>query len=90
MSDEVKEEIRRQVKEYRTFDRVITDGEYYRLSSPYESDISAYYFQLTEGESDQILLSAILTNGKAVVGKKKACTKLAVRTADAGCFLCFI
>lgn len=81
--EEVKEEIRRQVKEYRTFDRVITDGEYYRLSSPYESDVSAYYFQLTEGESDQILLSAILTNGKAVVGKKKACRKLAVRTADA-------
>ena len=76
--DEVKDEIRRQVKEYRTFDRVITDGEYYRISSPYESDVSAYYFQL----DGQILLSAILTNGRAVIGKKKACTKLAVRTAE--------
>ncbi len=77
--EEVKEEIRRQVKEYRTFDRLITDGEYYRISSPYESDVSAYYFQ----SDDEILLSAILTNGKAVIGKKKACKKLAVRTADA-------
>jgi alpha-galactosidase len=77
--EEVKEEIRRQVKEYRTFDRVITDGEYYRLSSPYESDVSAYYFQL----DGQILLSAILTNGKFVKGKKKFCKKLAIRTAEA-------
>ena len=72
------DEIRRQVEEYRTFDRVITDGEYYRISSPYESDVSAYYFQL----GDQILLSAVLTDGKAIIGKKKPCRKLSVRTAD--------
>ena len=41
--------------------------------------MSAYYFQL----DDQILLSAVLTNGSAVIGKKKPCRKLAVRTADA-------
>jgi alpha-galactosidase len=76
--DEIKDEIRRQVARYRTFDRLIQFGTHYRLSSPYETGISAYYYRL-DGE---ILLSAILTDGKAVIGKKKALKKLAVRTAD--------
>jgi alpha-galactosidase len=75
---EIKDEIRRQVARYRTFDRLIQFGTHYRLSSPYETGISAYYYCL-DGE---ILLSAILTDGKAVIGKKKALKKLAVRTAD--------
>jgi hypothetical protein len=66
------------VTQYRTFDRLIQFGTHYRLSSPYETGISAYYYQL-DGE---ILLSAILTNGEAVIGKKKPLRKLVIRTAD--------
>ena len=76
--DEIKDEIRRQVVQYRTFDRLIQFGTHYRLSSPYETGVSAYYYQL-DGE---ILLSAILTNGSAVIGKKKPIKKLVIRTAD--------
>ena len=76
--DEIKEEIRRQVARYRTFDHLIQFGTHYRLSSPYETGISAYYYQL----DDEILLSAILTNGCAVIGKKKPFKKLVIRTAD--------
>jgi alpha-galactosidase len=76
--DEIKEEIRRQVSQYRTFDRLIQFGTHYRLSSPYETGISAYYYEL-DGE---ILLSAILTDGAAVIGKKKPFKKLCIRTAD--------
>ncbi len=82
ISEEEKEEIRRQVKEYRTFDTVITKGDHYRLSSPYETDLSAYYFQLKEDGGDRILLNAVHTNGRWKQGKKKAPTTLAVRTAD--------
>lgn len=76
--DEIKEEIRRQVASYRTFDHLIQNGTHYRLASPYETDLSAYYYQL----GDEILLSAILTNGAAVIGKKKTVKKLVIRTAD--------
>ncbi len=81
-SSEVKEEIRRQIKEYRTFDDVIVKGDHYRLASPYETGISAYYFQLKEGDSDRILLNAVHTNGKWIRGKKKALKKVILRTAD--------
>ncbi|MBQ7322285.1 MAG: alpha-galactosidase [Clostridia bacterium] len=74
----IKEEIRRQVAQYRTFDHLIQNGTHYRLASPYETELSAYYYQL----GDEILLSAIHTNGSAVIGKKKTVTKLTVRTAD--------
>jgi len=79
--DEVKNIIKEQVKEYRTFDRVITDGEYYRLSSPYENGVSAYYQQLTEDNRDSILLTAILTPRKPE-GRNKPPKKLVIRTAD--------
>ncbi|MBE6598711.1 MAG: hypothetical protein E7638_04650 [Ruminococcaceae bacterium] len=82
-SDAVKDEIRRQIKEYRTFDTVITKGDHYRLASPYETGISAYYFQLKEDGCDKILMNAVLTDGKRIRGKKKSVKKLIVRTADA-------
>ncbi len=91
VNDQVKEEIRRQIKEYRTFDRVITNGEYYRLSSPYESDISAYYFQKKDDEGDKILLTAVLTQDNITYDgnpvplkntKLKPCRVLKIRTAD--------
>ena len=74
----IKDEIRRQVAAYRTFDHLIQNGTHYRLASPYETELSAYYYQL----GDEILLTAILTNGAAVIGKKKTVKKLTVRTAD--------
>ncbi|MBQ6823636.1 MAG: hypothetical protein IJP27_03195, partial [Clostridia bacterium] len=77
-SDEVKDEIKRQVEEYCTYRHLIKDGAYYRIFSPYETPLSAYYFQ----KGDELLVTAILTDGKAILGKPKKCEKLAIRTAD--------
>ncbi len=77
-SDEVKDEIRQQVAQYRTFDHLIQNGTHYRLASPYETDYSAWYYDL----DDEYLLSIIHTDGKRVIGKKKKFTKLAIKSAD--------
>ena len=76
--DAIKDAIRKQVAEYRTYRHLIKDGAYYRLASPYETPISAYYFQ----KGDELLVTAILTDGKAILGKPKKCEKLVIRTAD--------
>ncbi len=76
--DEIKDAIRAQVAQYRTFDRLIQKGIHYRLASPYESDYSAWYYAL-DGE---FLLTAIHTSGKRVAGKKKKVEKLAIKQAD--------
>ncbi len=77
--DEIKGKIKQQVEEYRTFRHLVKDGAYYRLFSPYETELSAYYFQ----QGDELLITAIRTDGKAIIGKKKKAEKLIIRTADA-------
>ena len=44
MSDAVKAEMARQVREYKTFEHIVRTGDYYNLVSPFENDYSAYYF----------------------------------------------
>ena len=67
-SEETKREVKRQVAEYRTFDRLVTTGDYYRVASPFESVLSAYYFvpSRTKACADEILLTAILTDGSGI------------------------
>ncbi len=74
----VKAAIRRQVEQYRSFDHVIQNGIHYRLVSPYESEYSAWYYDL-DGE---FLLSIVHTDGRRIQGKKKKATKLAIPQAD--------
>ena len=76
--DQIKDEIKRQVAEYRTYRHLIKEGDFYRIFSPYETALSAYYFQ----KGDELLVTAILTDGKAIIGKPKRCDKLTLRTAD--------
>ena len=44
MSDEIKAEMSRQVKEYKSFERVVREGDYYSLVFPFEDDYSSYYY----------------------------------------------
>ena len=44
MSDEVKAEMSRQVKEYKSFEHVVREGDYYSLVFPFEDDYSSYYY----------------------------------------------
>ena len=81
LPEEFRHEIRRQIKDYRTFDRVITDGELYRLSSPYESEVSAYCYVLSKDKKEYILAGAIKTDGKHISGRKKPFKKLKISTA---------
>ncbi len=66
MSDKVKGEIARQIKEYKTFDEVIRLGDYYNLSA---YDYSAYYY--ANKDNSKIVLSLIEKEGC-----KKGKTKL--------------
>ena len=44
MNDDIKAEMTRQVKEYKTFEHVIREGDYHSLVSPVENDHAAYYY----------------------------------------------
>ncbi len=49
MSDEIKSEMARQIKDYKTFERVVRLGVYHSLVFPFEEDYSAYYYSF-DGE----------------------------------------
>ena len=57
MSDEIKSEIAREVREYKTFEHVIRCGDYFELVSPFTNDHSAYYY--ASKDRSEILLSLI-------------------------------
>ncbi len=75
---DVKAAIRTQVARYRGFDRVIQNGTHYRLASPYQTDYSAWYYQL----GDEFVVSVIRTDPARIPGKKKKFARLVIRTAD--------
>lgn len=54
-SDAVKKTINTQIAEYRRYEGLIHNGEFYRLCDPYSTPYSAYYFADTQ--SDRILLT---------------------------------
>lgn len=57
MTDPVKAEMARQVKEYKSFESIVRTGDYYNLVSPFLDDYSAYYY--TNKEHTEFLLSVI-------------------------------
>jgi alpha-galactosidase len=75
MSEEIKDVISSQIKEYKSFEHIIRLGDYYCLSHPAFSDYSAYYYA---SGSDEILLTVIEKAG-CKAGQTK---KLRIRAAD--------
>ena len=61
MSDEIKAEISRQIKEYKTFEHIIRLGDYHSLVHPATNDYAAYYFSNTDGT--ELLLTVIEKSG---------------------------
>lgn len=61
MSEEIKKEMARQVKEYKTFEHLVRLGDYRNLASPFLCPYSAYYY--TDKENKEFLLSVIEKEG---------------------------
>ncbi len=57
ISDEIKAEISRQVKEYRSFEHIVREGDYFSLVSPHAADHSSYYY--ASKDRREFLLSLI-------------------------------
>ncbi len=57
MSEPIKAEMAREVKEYKSFEELIRLGDYYNLVSPFENDFSAYYY--TDRNRKEFLFSLI-------------------------------
>jgi alpha-galactosidase len=77
MSDEIKQEIAKQIAEYKSFEHVIRLGEYYNLAFPTKYDYSAYYYVTSDAK--EILLTVIEKSGC----KKGQTKRLKVKAADA-------
>ncbi len=58
LSAEEKEEIREQIRQYKEFEPLISTGDYYRLSNPYEDACAAWMF--VSGDRKQILLHVVI------------------------------
>ena len=57
MDDDIKNGISQQISEYKKYEHLIRNGEYYSLVSPLKNDYTAYYYSSQEG--DEILLTVI-------------------------------
>ena len=57
LSDEEKEEIRAQIRDYRRFARLISHGRYYRLSNPLEDPIAAW--EMFAEDASEALISVV-------------------------------
>ena len=58
ISEEEKEEIRSQVKEYHRYGELIQKGLYYRLSNPFEDEIGAWAF--VSKDQTEVLLNVVM------------------------------
>lgn len=61
LSDEVKADIKKQIADYRQFEKLILNGELYRLKSPYEDGCYAYYY--TKKDYTEFLLFYLQPKG---------------------------
>ncbi len=61
MSEEIKDDIAKQIVEYKTFDDVMRLGDYYGLASPVKYDYSAYYY--TNNDNSMLVLTLIEKKG---------------------------
>ena len=57
LSEEEKTVIREQVKTYKKYEKLICQGDYYRLSNPFADEYSAWMF--VSGDKKQILVNAV-------------------------------
>ena len=57
MSDGIKGKIAEQVKEYKSFEHIVRQGDYFNLASPHLADYSAYYY--ASKDRKEFLLSVI-------------------------------
>ena len=64
-SQEAKEAVRQQIADYRRFEDLILQGDYFPLVNPFEKEISGYYYA-NEARS-RFLLSALQNRGRAGV-----------------------
>lgn len=58
LSEEEQEEIKEQVRTYKKYAAMIQQGDYYRLSDPYQDDIAAWQF--VSVDQKQVLLNAVM------------------------------
>ena len=58
LSAEEKEEIREQIRQYKEFEPLISTGDYYRLSNPYEDACASWMF--VSADRKQILLHVVI------------------------------
>lgn len=58
LSAEEKEEIREQIRQYKEFEPLISTGDYYRLSNPFEDDCAAWMF--VSADRKHILLHVVI------------------------------
>lgn len=57
LSEEEKEEVRRQIREYRQFSQLVQTGLYYRLTNPFEDSLAAWEF--VSRDQSEALISAV-------------------------------
>lgn len=58
LSEEEKEEIKNQVKEYKKYAELIQNGDYYRLSNPQKDEIGAWAF--VSQDKDEVLVNVVM------------------------------
>lgn len=58
LTDEEKEEIRKQVRQYKEYEELILKGDYYRLSDPFRDACAAWQF--TSENGDRVLLNVVM------------------------------
>lgn len=78
MSDEIKDEIAKQIKEYRGIEDVMRLGDYYELASPVNYGYSAYYY--ANPDRSKIVMT-VIEKEDCKSGKTKL---LKIKVADAG------
>lgn len=58
LSEEEKKEVTEQIEQYRTYEKLIREGDYYRLSSPFTDACTAWMH--VSGDKKQVLLHAVM------------------------------
>lgn len=58
LTDEEKEEVRKQIKSYHQYEKLIRTGDYYRLSNPLEEEIGAW--EMISRDKKEVLISAVM------------------------------
>ena len=77
MSEEIKQTIAAQIAQYKSFEHVIREGDYYNLAFPTKYDYSAYYYAASDASE---LLLTVIEKGGCKAGTTK---RLRLKAADA-------